>query len=146
MEHYHSGDFSSGSGTLRRHEASAAIERYGKFVSDQVQLDRTLRVVLDMGNGSAAGMALVFQRAGCDPIVRYGEMDGTFPGRGGRPTEKSLAVSAKAVVENQADFGVGFDPDADRGIAIDDRGRVLSPEKVAIILATRRYRAGDIII
>ena len=146
MEHYHSGDFSSGSGTLRRHEASAAIERYGKFVSDQVQLDRTLRVVLDMGNGSAAGMAPVFQRAGCDPIVRYGEMDGTFPGRGGRPTEKSLAASAKAVVENQADFGVGFDPDADRGIAIDDRGRVLSPEKVAIILATRRYRAGDIII
>lgn len=146
MDHYRSGDFTDGAGVLNRFEAATAIERYGEFVGDQVQLDRTLRVVLDMGNGSAAGMAPVFERVGCEPIVRYGEMDGTFPGRGGRPTEESLAASARAVVQNRADFGVGFDPDADRGIAIDDRGRVLSPEKVAIILATRRYRAGDLII
>ncbi|MGD9937334.1 MAG: hypothetical protein AB7S61_07660, partial [Methanoregulaceae archaeon] len=146
MEHYRNGAFSSGSGVMNQLEATAAIERYGEFVSDLVRLDRTLRVVLDMGNGSAAGMAPVFERAGCEPIVRHGEMDGTFSGRGARPTEESLAASARAVVENRADFGVGFDPDADRGIAIDDRGRVLSPEKVAIILATRRYRAGNLII
>jgi phosphomannomutase len=41
---------------------------------------------------------------------------------------------------------VGFDPDADRGIIIDDLGRVLPPEKVAIIIARRRYKPGDLVI
>ncbi|HIH02754.1 MAG TPA: phosphoglucomutase [Methanoregulaceae archaeon] len=146
MEAYRSGAFASGKGELVGRSADEAIDRYGVFVADRVTLDRPLRVVLDMGNGSAGEMGRVFREAGCEPIVRYGEMDGTFPGRGPRPTEASLASSAKAVVAEGADFGVGFDPDADRGIAIDDRGRVLAPEKVAIILATRRYRPGDLVI
>ena len=146
MEYYRSHAFASGAGEMTVRKADEAIDRYGAFVADRVRLDRPLRVVLDMGNGSAGGMGPVFERAGCTAIVRYGEMDGTFPGRGPRPTETSLAASARAVVEEKADFGVGFDPDADRGIAIDDRGRVLAPEKVAIILATRRYRPGDLVI
>jgi len=146
MERYRDGTFSSGQGTLNRLDAAAAIERYGEFIGERIHLDRNICVVLDMGNGSAAGMAPVYERVGCRTIVQYGEMDGTFPGRGARPTEGSLAASARTVVEHKADFGVGFDPDADRGIVIDDRGRVLSPEKVAIILAMRRYRSGDLVI
>ena len=146
MEHYRNRSFAWGEGELVSRTADEAIGRYGAFVADRVSLDRPLRIVLDMGNGSAGGMGRVFRHAGCEPIVRYGEMDGTFPGRGPRPTEASLASSATAVVSEGADFGVGFDPDADRGIAIDDRGRVLPPEKVAIILATRRYTPGDLVI
>ncbi len=41
---------------------------------------------------------------------------------------------------------MGFDPDADRGIIIDDKGRVLPPEKVAIIIARARYKSGDLVI
>lgn len=144
--HYRSGRFAKGTGDLLRRSAGEAIDRYVAFVADRVSLDRPLRVVLDMGNGSAGGMGRVFEQAGCEPIVRHGEMDGTFPGRGPRPTETTLAGSAAAVVEERADFGIGFDPDADRGIAIDDRGRVLPPEKVAIILASRRYSPGDLVI
>jgi phosphomannomutase len=50
------------------------------------------------------------------------------------------------VLSSKADYGIGFDPDADRGIVIDDRGRVLPPEKVAIIIARRRYKSGDLVI
>lgn len=146
MDHYRSGQFASGNGEVATRRADEAIARYGAFVAGRVSLDRPLRAVLDMGNGSAGAMGPVFRGAGCEPIVRFGEMDGTFPGRGPRPTEASLASSARAVVDERADFGVGFDPDADRGIVIDDRGRVLPPEKVAIILAERRYRPGDLVI
>jgi phosphomannomutase len=146
MDYYRTGRFARGEGTLVRRAATDAIVRYSDYVADRVSIARRLRIVLDMGNGSAGGMGPVFEKVGCEPIVRYGEMDGTFPGRGPRPTETSLATSASSVVEQGADFGVGFDPDADRGIAIDDRGRVLAPEKVAIILATRRYRQGDLVI
>ena len=40
----------------------------------------------------------------------------------------------------------GFDPDADRGMFIDDKGRILPPEKIAIILALNRYNSGDLVI
>jgi len=50
------------------------------------------------------------------------------------------------VMKNEADFGVGFDPDADRGIVIDDKGTVLPPEKVAIIITRARYKPGDLVI
>jgi phosphomannomutase len=74
------------------------------------------------------------------------EMDGRFPGRGPAPDEESLRLASRTVVEAKADYGIGFDPDADRGIAIDDRGSIVAPEKVAIILARRRYKPGDLII
>ncbi|HNY35615.1 MAG TPA: phosphoglucomutase, partial [Methanothrix soehngenii] len=73
-------------------------------------------------------------------------MDGLFPGRGPAPNEESLKPACREVLRSQADFGVGFDPDADRGIIIDDLGRVLPPEKVAIIIARRRYKQGDLVI
>jgi phosphomannomutase len=78
--------------------------------------------------------------------VINGSMDGNFPGRGTAPNEETLQPACRIVVNNKADYGVGFDPDADRGIIIDDLGRVLPPEKVAIIIARRRYKPGDLVI
>jgi phosphomannomutase len=99
-----------------------------------------------MGNGSACTMASFYRNLGLDCFVINGTMDGLFPGRGPAPNEESLQPACQEVLRNQADFGVGFDPDADRGIIIDDLGRVLPPEKVAIIIARRRYKRGDLVI
>jgi phosphomannomutase len=83
---------------------------------------------------------------GLDCSVINGRMDGLFPGRGPAPNEATLQPACKEVLRTGSDFGVGFDPDADRGIIIDDQGRVLPPEKVAIIIARRRYKRGNLII
>jgi phosphomannomutase len=91
-------------------------------------------------------MGSLYDHFGFQTIILNGSMDGNFSGRGPAPTEESLLSASKAVVEGKADLGVGFDPDADRGIIIDDRGRVLPPEKVAIILACKRYKPGDVVI
>ena len=87
-----------------------------------------------------------YRNLGLDCRVINGEMDGLFSGRGPAPNEKSLQPACQEVLKTHADFGVGFDPDADRGIVIDDLGRVLPPEKVAIIIARRRYKPGDVVI
>ena len=76
-----------------------------------------------------------YRKLGFDSIVINGTMDGAFPWSRPGSQRRVPAPAARSVPKSQADYGVGFDPDADRGIIIDDLGRVLPPEKVAIIIA-----------
>jgi phosphomannomutase len=146
MKFYNEGGFLSGKGRAMDRSAEEAIENYRQYVAEKLRLAQSLKVVLDMGNGSACTMASFYRNLGLDCFVINGTMDGLFPGRGPAPNEESLQPACQEVLRNQADFGVGFDPDADRGIIIDDMGRVLPPEKVAIIIARRRYKRGDLVI
>jgi len=146
MKFYREGGFISGRGRVFDLLVEDAIERYRQYVAGKLHLKRSLKIVLDMGNGSACTMVSFYRDLGFDIVVMNGQMDGSFPGRGPAPSEESLQPAAKVVLEKRANFGVGFDPDADRGIVIDDRGRVLPPEKVAIIIARRRYRPGSLVI
>ncbi len=146
MKFYREGDFLFGNGSVEDRPSGEAIEEYRKYVAEKLHLERSLKIVLDMGNGSACTMNSFYRNLGQDSFVINGIMDGLFPGRGPAPNEESLRPACQEVRKNQADFGVGFDPDADRGIIIDDLGRVLPPEKVAIIVARRRYKRGDLVI
>lgn len=146
MKFYREGGFLAGKGREIERSPEEAIERYRQYVANKLHLERSLKVVLDMGNGSACTMDSFYRKLGFDSIVINGSMDGNFPGRGPAPNEETLQPACRIVVNNKADFGVGFDPDADRGIIIDDLGRVLPPEKVAIIIARRRYKPGDLVI
>ena len=146
MEYYREGSFLEGTGRVTDLSTEQAIERYRQYVSGKLHLQRSLKIVLDMGNGSACTMNSFYRKLGFDTVPQNGSMDGLFPGRGPAPNENSLQPACKAVLERNADYGVGFDPDADRGIIIDDRGRVLPPEKVAIIIARSRYKGGDLVI
>ena len=146
MKFYKEGGFLSGQGRLEERSAQAAIDEYGQYVEGLIQFERRLKVVLDMGNGSACTMDSFYRNLDLDCTVINGHMDGLFSGRGPAPNEKSLQPACQEVLKTGSDFGVGFDPDADRGMIIDDLGRVLPPEKVAIIIARRRYKSGDTII
>ncbi|MDD4160862.1 MAG: phosphoglucomutase [Methanothrix sp.] len=146
MKFYREGGFLSGKGRVEDRSPADAIDDYRQYVAEKLHLDRPLKAVLDMGNGSACTMASFYRDLGLDCFVINGSMDGLFSGRGPAPNEESLQPACREVVKKQADFGVGFDPDADRGIIIDDLGRVLPPEKVAIIIARRRYKRGDLVI
>lgn len=146
MKYYREGGFLAGQGVKTDRDPGEAIERYREYVQEKLNLKRPLKLVLDMGNGAACTMASFYQQLGFNPLILNGTTDGLFPGRGPAPNEESLRPACQMLKKKEADFGVGFDPDADRGIVIDDKGAVLPPEKVAIIITRARYKPGDLVI
>ena len=100
-----------------------------------------LKVVLDCAHGAASGCSPeVFRAAGADIVVMGAEPDGLNinDGVGSTHLEKLQA----AVVEHGADLGIAHDGDADRCLAVDERGEVIDGDQIMTILALALRDAG----
>ena len=97
-----------------------------------------LRVVCDPGNGAASILGPRFLRGiGCEVDAIFAEPDGRFPNHLPDPTVPSLmAALMERVPAKRADVGIGFDGDADRVGAVDEKGRLLFGDQVLALYAT----------
>jgi phosphoglucosamine mutase len=87
---------------------------------------RKPRVLVDAGNAAAYAVApALLIAAGCEVIPLNCDRPGQFV-RNLEPKQSTLTDAAKLVVEKKCDFGVAFDGDGDRAIAIDEKGNVLA--------------------
>lgn len=108
---------------------------YINFMAKNFRLEKKIKGVLDCGNGSACLVAPdVFRSVGIETIELYCDVDPFFPNRESEPTKENLQKLSKLVVESHADFGVAFDGDGDRGVIVDNYGRILSADPVGIII------------
>jgi phosphoglucosamine mutase len=119
------------------------IERYERFLDDGVAPGalRGRKVVLDTGNGAAFRIAPeVFRRAGAEVVVINDRPDGRNINDGcGAMHPEGLA---KVVMNENADFGVAFDGDADRAIFADDAGNIRDGDEIIYLWAQRLKRNG----
>jgi phosphoglucosamine mutase len=100
-----------------------------------------LRVVLDCANGAAAGVSPeVFSVAGAQVMVIGNDPDGMNINDGVGSTH--LDALSRAVVELGADAGIAHDGDADRCLAVDAAGNVVSGDQIMAILATAMKERG----
>jgi phosphomannomutase/phosphoglucomutase len=96
---------------------------------------RKLKVVVDAGNGvgGLVGPA-VLKGLGIEVIELFCEPDGNFPNHHPDPTElKNIKDLIKAVKEHKADFGIGWDGDADRIGVVDEKGEVIFGDMLLLI-------------
>ena len=97
---------------------------------------RGLSVVIDAGNGAQAAAAPRLCRAlGCGSTAVNGNVEPDFPGRGPEPLPDNLGALSDEVRYSGADLGVAFDGDGDRSIFCDERGRVLTGDRSALLLS-----------
>ncbi|HCU11233.1 MAG TPA: phosphomannomutase, partial [Gemmatimonadetes bacterium] len=129
------GKFPRGKGTLRGEQV---IDRYIDDIAARVgKVRRTLKVVIDCGNGAGALVApKLFPKLGIKPRYLFCESDGTFPNHHPDPTvPKNLDALIAAVKQDQADIGIAFDGDADRIGVIDHTGEIIWGDYLLIIYA-----------
>lgn len=129
------GEFQRGSGTLTIH--STVIEEYTKDVLGRVKLSRPLRVLIDTGNGTAGPIVSnILRRAGCEVIEQYTEVSGATRHHDANPsTMEMLEAMTDGVHTNAVDIGLGWDDDGDRLGAVDEKGGIIWPDRILILLA-----------
>jgi phosphomannomutase/phosphoglucomutase len=119
---------------------SKTIGAYISGIKQQVNVkkikSRNLKVVLDLGNGTQAVAApILCKDLGCELVLINEKIDGTFPGRGSEPTPQNLDELSSMVNKSKANFGIAFDGDGDRSIFCDEKGKILTGDRSALLLS-----------
>ncbi|MFN4133130.1 MAG: phosphoglucosamine mutase [Candidatus Hadarchaeales archaeon] len=113
---------------------SAALQKVEKF-------KKRWRVVVDCANAVGALVTpRLLRELGCEVISMNSQLDGSFPGRKLEPVPENLGELAKAVVACGADLGIAHDGDADRTIVVDEKGRIISGDRVFAFAALHYLR------
>lgn len=136
----------------------SAQAKTGKIISDASLLKKyvdylktfapsnksTPRAVIDCANGSACATAKdVFQFLGKDAVFIGISPDGR--NINDKCGSTNLSLLAKKVTQTGADIGIAFDGDADRFLALDERGREIDGDFVLAILADCLYEKGALL-
>lgn len=127
------GEFASGLGSIALAYPS---DDYISHLKEKLCLgEKQLKVVIDCGNGTAGLFApKLFRELGCEVIPLYCESDSSFPNHFPDPVKvENLQDLVKAVQENNADVGIGFDGDGDRLGVVDDRGNIIWGDMLMIL-------------
>ena len=114
-------------------------EKYISEVLKNIKLEgnKKIKVVIDCGNGAAGCIApKLFKDLGCEVIELYSEVDGNFPNHHPDPGKienlKELIAEVKA---SKADLGLAFDGDGDRVGLVTDKGDIIFPDKILMMLS-----------
>lgn len=128
------GGFATGEGRVTRVDL---IDRYVAQVLADTPIERSLKVVVDCGNGVAGLVApRLLSSLGCVVEPLYTEVDGGFPNHHPDPAEAAnLTDLIDLVVRSGADLGVAFDGDADRLGVVTDRGKIIWPDRLMMLFA-----------
>jgi phosphomannomutase / phosphoglucomutase len=127
--------FIEGKGSIKN------IENFKKIYSEDLikknKINKKIKAVVACGNGTAGLFAPeILKKIGCEVIELDCELDWSFPKYNPNPEDlKMLHAIAKAVKENNADIGFGFDGDGDRCGVIDNKGNEIYSDKIGLLIA-----------
>ena len=117
------------------------IENFKKIYSEDLikknKINKKIKAVVACGNGTAGVFAPeILKSIGCEVIELDCELDWSFPKYNPNPEDlEMLHAIAKAVKDNNADIGFGFDGDGDRCGVIDNKGNEIYSDKIGLLIA-----------
>ncbi len=127
-------NFLNGKGSLKK------IDDFKKvYIQDLIKnkLSKKIKAVVACGNGTAGIFAPeILKGIGCEVIELDCNLDWSFPKYNPNPEDlEMLYAIAKAVKDNKADIGFGFDGDGDRCGVIDEEGNEIFSDKIGLLIA-----------
>ena len=101
------------------------------------KINKKIKAVVACGNGTAGIFAPdILRGIGCDVVELDCKLDWSFPKYNPNPEDlEMLHAISKAVKDNKADIGFGFDGDGDRCGVIDEKGNEIFSDKIGLLIA-----------
>jgi phosphomannomutase len=121
------------------------VNKYIEFLAKKFKITG-ITAAVDCGGGSTAiAVPRLFDALGMKGPRIFCDVDPFFRGRSSEPTHDNVSKLRNEVIGY--DFGVAFDGDGDRAMVVDDKGRVVPPDTVGILLgkALMHKRKGTIL-
>ena len=128
-------NFIKGQGDEKKIDAFQQI--YKEDLIKKNKISKKIKAVVACGNGTAGIFAPdILRGIGCEVIELDCNLDWTFPKYNPNPEDlEMLHAIAKAVKDNNADIGFGFDGDGDRVGVIDNTGDEIFSDKIGLLIA-----------
>lgn len=122
----------------------AALEKYADFLKSTIDIDiKGVKLVLDCANGASYKVAeKVYKDLGADITVIGNEPDGININNACGSTHPEKLQ--EEVVKQGAFMGMAYDGDADRLIAVDEKGRIIDGDKLICICAKMMKDQGEL--
>lgn len=134
-------DLPTGGEVGRVIQVPEAGRKYLDFLKSTARRLDGLKVVLDCANGAGSEFGpLLLQELGAEVVPMFNHPDGVNINDGCGSTHPQALQ--KAVVEHQADLGLACDGDADRLIAVDEKGKLVDGDFIMLICALAQKANG----
>ncbi|GGB01631.1 phosphoglucosamine mutase [Macrococcus hajekii] len=119
-------------------------QRYLSFLKSTIDGDlEGLKIALDGAHGSTHSLApYLFGDLEADTVTMGCSPDGNNINDGVGSTHPEAL--AELVVESGSDFGLAFDGDGDRIIAVDEKGQIVDGDQIMFILAQAMSKRGEL--
>ena len=141
--------FTEGKGSEK--QISNFQEIYKNDLISKNKINKKIKTVVACGNGTAGIFAPdILRGIGCEGIELDCKLDWSFPKYNPNPEDlEMLHAISKAVKENNADIGFGFDGDGDRCGVIDNEGNEIFSDKIGLIIARNlspKYKGSKFVV
>ncbi len=136
--------FATGENIGRTVDYSLGRHRYiGYLISLATRSFKDMKVGLDLANGSATTVAKgVFDTLGAKTYVINSEPNGVNINTGCGSTH--IEGLKKFVVDNKLDVGFAYDGDADRCLAVDEKGNLIDGDQIMYLCSVYMKERGEL--
>ncbi len=127
--------FIKGKGSIKKIDNFKNV--YSNDLIKKNKINKKIKAIVACGNGTAGVFAPdILRGIGCEVVELDCNLDWSFPKYNPNPEDlEMLHTIAKAVKDNNADVGFGFDGDGDRCGVIDDKGNEIYSDKIGLLIA-----------
>jgi phosphomannomutase len=120
------------------------LDAYAEHVLSLIDVSaiQPLKIAVDAGNGMAGELIpRTFQHLPCEIVPLFFDLDGAFPNHEANPIEpENIRDLQRMVTQQQCDFGVAFDGDADRMFLIDENGAFIGGDMTTAMVSIEMLR------
>ena len=124
------------------------LDTYVHYILNNIIIDKKIKVAMDCGNAVGCVVApKIFKDLGIELVELYCDVNPDFPNQHPDPTvDENLVDLCEIVKKENCDFGIAYDGDADRIVAVDEKGQIVRSDILMSIFVNEIINENETVV